>query len=111
MFKPKKSLKEAVTNAYNKALGRTKSSVEVDYTVDNKNVPFKGSVTEGKRKAIMNVSNPEYGSRKSVDTFNKYGGLKSQKFVDKDASGKTIQVTKRKVDKSGNMYDRTKYKG
>lgn len=108
MDKPKK-LKELVSNAYNKALGRTKSTVEADYTVDGKDARFKGTVTEGKRKAIMNVSNPEYGSIKSVDKFNKAGGLKSQKFVTKDASGKTTQVTKRKVDKTGNMYDRQKY--
>ena len=94
---------DRLRNLYNKALGRKTSTVSVDYEVDGKNVPFTGTVTEGKRKAIMNVSNPEYGSTKSVDRFNKRGALKSQRIVDRDTSGKKIKVTKNKVDKSGNI--------
>ena len=94
---------DKLKNLYNKALGRKTSTVSVDYEVDGKNVPFTGTLTEGKRKAILNVSNPEYGTTKSIDRFNNRGALKSQKIVDRDASGKKIKVTKNKVDKSGNI--------
>jgi hypothetical protein len=106
---PSKVTQKQFNNRYmpNKLKGKT---VSVDYTVDGKNVLFSGNVKEGKRKAVMNVSNPEYGSRKSVEKFNKQGGLKSQKFVDKNTSGKVVQVTKNKVDRTGNIYQKQKYK-
>lgn len=103
-------IKKAIQKAFDKATGTKRSTVAVDYTVDNKNVPFSGTVAENKRKAVMNVSNPEYGSIKSVEKFNKQGALKSQKFVDRDTSGKVTQVTKNKIDKTGNIYQRQKYK-
>ena len=88
---------------------RKPKSVEVDYTIDGKNVPFKGTVKERKRKAVMNVSNPKYGSVKTVEKFDKKGRLTKDKIVDKDIYGKVLQVTKGKVDKDGNIYDKTKY--
>jgi hypothetical protein len=93
--------KQAIQKAFDKATGTRRSTVAVDYTVDNKNVPFSGTVAENKRRAVMKVSNPEYGSTKSVEKFNKQGGLKSQKFVDRDLSGKVIkkEVTKVKSQK------------
>ncbi len=91
----------------NNPIKKKKSTVSVDYTVDGKNATFKGTVVEGKRKAKMNVSNEKYGSVKSVEKFSKSGALKKQKFVDRDASGKLIKVTKNKVDKkTGNIYSR-----
>lgn len=103
-------IKKAIQKAFDKATGTKRSTVAVDYTVDKKDVPFSGTMAENKRKAVMNVSNPEYGSRKSVEKFNKQGALKSQKFVDRDTSGKVTQVTKNKIDKTGNIYQRQKYK-
>lgn len=92
------------------AIGPKKGkSISVDQTVDGKKVPFTGTLNENKRKAVMNVSNPSYGSTKTVEKFNSGGGLKSQKIVDKNTAGKTTQVTKTKVDKTGNMYSRTRY--
>lgn len=103
-------LKAKIAAAANRGnIGPQKKTVQVDYTVGNKNVPFTGTLKETKRKAVMNVSNPEYGSSKSVEKFNRAGGLKSQKFVDKNAAGKTTQVTKTKVDNTGNIYGKTKY--
>lgn len=102
--------KQAIQKAYDKATGTRRSTVAADYTVDGKDKTFSGTLAENKRKAVMNVSNPEFGSIKSVERFNKQGGLKSQKFIEKDTSGKTVQVTKRKVDKTGNMYEKQRYK-
>ena len=95
---PGDKLKKALSAAYNKVTGRKTSTVEGEYTIGSKNVPFKGTVTEGKRKAVMNVSNPEYGSTKSIERFNRAGALKSQKFIDRNTEGKITQVTKTKVD-------------
>jgi hypothetical protein len=65
MDKPKK-LKELVSNAYNKALNRKVSTVETDF-----------------------------GTRKKIEKLNKPGDFaqpyKSQKTIDKDASGKLLK--------------------
>ena len=92
--------KQALQKAHDKATGTKRSTVSADYTVDGKDKTFSGTLAENKRKAVMNVSNPEIGSIKSVERFKK-GEIRSQKLVDKDTSGKVVQVTKRKADKNG----------
>lgn len=89
--------------------GRGKKTVQVEYGIDGQNVSFEGTVKETPRKAVMKVSNPNYGSVKTVEKFDKQGVLKSQKIVDRDKTGKVLQVTKGKVDKEGNIHDKTKY--
>ena len=89
---------------------RKPKSVQVDYTIDGKSVPFEGTVKEGKKRAVMNVSNPKHGSTKTVEKFDKQGNLKKQKIVDRDSSGKLIkkEVTKEKSQKyssgASNVY-------
>lgn len=86
-----------------------KKTVQVEYTIDGQNVPFEGTVKEGPRKAVMKVSNPEYGSVRTVERFDKHGNLTKQKIVDRDSTGKLLQVTTGKVDEKGNIHDKTKY--
>lgn len=87
--KPKTGLVEKVKNAYNKATGRKTVSMEMDGKT------FTGTDKVGKR-SVVKVSNPTAGSRKFVNVYDKGGDLKRQRIVDKDASGKKIQVIKRK---------------
>jgi hypothetical protein len=87
--KPKTSLVEKVKNAYNKATGRKTVSMEMDGKT------FTGTEKVGKR-SVVKVKNPELGSRKIVDVYTTGGDLKRQRIVDRDASGKKIQVIKRK---------------
>lgn len=94
---PRKNLRETVAavkgklqNAYNKATGRKSISVEMDGKT------FSGYERGNSRKAVVKVSNPTSGSSKMVDKFDRSGKLKSQKFVDRNAEGKKIQVIKRK---------------
>jgi len=87
--KPKTTLVEKVKNAYNKATGRKTVSMEMDGKT------FTGTDKVGKR-AVVKVSNPTSGSRKFVNVYDKGGDLKRQRIVDRDASGKKIQVIKRK---------------
>jgi hypothetical protein len=88
--KPKTSLVEKVKNAYNKATGRKTVSMEMDGKT------FAGTEKVGVRRSATKVSNPTSGSRKSVETYDNKGNPKRQRIVDRDASGKKIQVIKRK---------------
>lgn len=57
---------------------------------------FSGTERSGRRRAVVKLDNPTLGSTKMIDKFNRKGELKTQKFVDRDASGKKIKVTKKK---------------
>lgn len=70
-------------------------SVEMD------GLTFAGTVKDGRKRAVMKVSNPIAGSSKMVDKFRNDGSLKSQKFIDKTAEGKTFQRIKKSVMKKG----------
>jgi hypothetical protein len=94
---PRKNLRETAAvvkgklqNAYNKATGRKTISMEMDGKT------FTGTDKMGMRRGVTKVSNPTAGSRKVVDTYTSEGNLKRQRIVDRDASGKKIQVIKRK---------------
>jgi hypothetical protein len=94
---PRKNLRETAAvvkgklqNAYNKATGRKTVSMEMDGKT------FTGTDKMGMRRGVTKVSNPTAGSRKVVDVYNAGGNLKRQRIVDRDASGKKIQVIKRK---------------
>jgi len=54
-----------------------------------------------KKRVVTKVETPSYGSSKMVSRFNKEGNLKSQKFVERDSSGKKTQVVKKEYT-SGN---------
>lgn len=90
-------------------IGKKKSTVSVTQDVDGKNVPFTGTVKENKRKAVMKVSNPDYGSTKTIEKFGRKGNLKSQTIFDRDASNKLSKVTRNKVDKEGNIQSSVPY--
>lgn len=84
------SVKGKLQNAYRKATGRKSVSGEMDGKT------FTGYEKSNMRKAVVKVSNPTEGSSKMVDRFDRNGKLKSQKMVDRDASGKKFKVTKKK---------------
>ena len=77
---------------------KNKKTISVSYGSGVNNAPaeFTGTVRENKRKAVLKVSNPTYGTVKSVEKFDRKGGLKSTKTVDKFPTGKKV-VTKTKV--------------
>jgi hypothetical protein len=87
---PKTTLVQKVKNAYNRATGRSTVYGEMD------GKRFTGTEKTNKRKSVLKVSNPNEGSSKMVDRFDRSGKLKSQKFVDRDANGKKVQVIKKK---------------
>ena len=76
---------------------KNKKTISVSYGSGVNNAPaeFTGTVRENKRKAVLKVSNPTYGTVKKVETISKRGGVKT-KTVDKFPTGKKV-VTKTKV--------------
>lgn len=82
---------ERVDQKFSTQTSRRKKTVTG--TMDGKE--FSGTEKSGRRKAVVKVSNPTLGSSKMVDKFNRKGELKSQKFVDRDSSGKKLKVTKK----------------
>lgn len=94
---PRKNLRETAAavkgklqNAYRKATGSKSVSGEMDGKT------FTGYERSNSRKSVVKVSNPTSGSSKMVDKFDRSGKLKSQKIVDRNASGKKVQVIKKK---------------
>ena len=72
-----------------------KKTVQVEYTIDDNDVSFEGTIKEGPRRSVMKVSNPKYGSFVERKRFDKEGDLKKKVIIDRDASGKVIQKRKR----------------
>ncbi len=75
---------------------KNKQSTSVSYGSGPKNEPatFTGTYNEPrKRKAVLKVSNPTYGTVKNVEKLNLKGRTKSVKNVDKFPGGKKV-VTK-----------------
>ena len=77
---------------------KNKKTISVSYGsgVNNEPAEFTGTVRQNRRKSVLKVSNPTYGTVKSVEKFDRKGGLKSTKTVDKFPTGKKV-VTKTKV--------------
>ena len=50
-----------------------KETIDVSYEIDGKEVPFSGTIREGKKRTVLNVSNPEYGTikTKTIKKFKK----------------------------------------
>jgi len=90
-------------------IGKKKSTVSITQGVDGKDVTFTGTAKEGNRKAVVKVSNPDYGSTKSIEKFGRKGDLKKQTVIDRDASGKLTKITRNKVDKSGDINSSVPY--
>jgi hypothetical protein len=76
---------------------RNKKTISVSYGsgVNNEPAEFTGTVRQNRRKSVLKVSNPTYGTVKKVETISKRGGVKT-KTVDKFPTGKKV-VTKTKV--------------
>jgi hypothetical protein len=76
---------------------KNKKTISVSYGsgVNNEPAEFTGTVRQNKRKAVIKVSNPTYGTVKSVEKISRRGGVKT-KTVDKFPTGKKI-VTKTKI--------------
>jgi hypothetical protein len=76
---------------------KNKKTISISYGsgVNNEPAEFTGTVRQNKRKAVIKVSNPTYGTVKKVETISKRGGVKT-KTVDKFPTGKKV-VTKTKV--------------
>ena len=74
---------------------KNKRSISVSYGSgpENKPATFTGTESGNKRKAVLKVSNPIYGTVKSVEKLDKKGDIKSSKTVDKFPGGKKV-VTK-----------------
>ncbi len=94
---PRKNVREAVAsakgklqNAYRKVTGSKSVSGEMDGQL------FTGYERGNSKRSVVKVSNPNLGSSKMVDKFDKNGKIKSQKIVDRNASGKKVQVIKKK---------------
>jgi len=94
---PRKNVREAVAsvkgklkNTYNRITGGKTVSGEMDGQI------FTGYEKGNSRRSVVKVSNPNLGSSKMIDKFDKNGKLKSQQFVDRNTSGKKVQVIKKK---------------
>lgn len=76
---------------------KNKKTISVSYGsgVNNEPAEFTGTVRQNRRKSVLKVSNPTYGTVKKVETISKKGGVKT-KTVDKFPTGKKV-VTKTKV--------------
>jgi hypothetical protein len=76
---------------------KNKKTISVSYGsgVNNEPAEFTGTVRQNRRKSVLKVSNPTYGTVKKVETISKRGGVKT-KTVDKFPTGKKV-VTKTKV--------------
>ena len=76
---------------------KNKNTISVSYGsgVNNEPAEFTGTVRQNRRKSVLKVSNPTYGTVKKVETISKRGGVKT-KTVDKFPTGKKV-VTKTKV--------------
>ena len=76
---------------------KNKKTISVSYGSGVNNAPaeFTGTVRQNRRKSVLKVSNPTYGTVKKVETISKRGGVKT-KTVDKFPTGKKV-VTKTKV--------------
>jgi hypothetical protein len=76
---------------------KNKKTISVSYGsgVNNEPAEFTGTVRQNKRKSVLKVSNPTYGTVKKVEKISKRGGVKT-KTVDKFPTGKKV-VTKTKV--------------
>jgi hypothetical protein len=75
---------------------KNKQSISVSYGSgpENKPATFTGTYNEPRRrKSVMKVSNPTYGTVKNVEKLNLKGRIKSTKTVDKFPGGKKV-VTK-----------------
>ena len=77
---------------------KNKKTISVSYGSGVNNAPaeFTGTVRENKRKSVLKVSNPTYGTVKNVEKLNLKGRTKSVKNVEKFPGGKKV-VTKTKV--------------
>lgn len=61
------------------------------------NSTVSGTEKGGKRRrVVVKLNNSNLGTTKMIDKFNKSGELKTQKLIDRDASGKKLKVTKKK---------------
>lgn len=77
---------------------KNKNTISVSYGsgVNNEPAEFTGTVRQNRRKTVLKVSNPTYGTVKNVEKLNLKGRTKSVKNVDKFPGGKKV-VTKTKV--------------